>query len=283
MQTQIIDGNRISETLYEQFKNELERMAMSGQGIPGLAVVMVGDDKASQVYVNRIIRKCESVGLLTVRFDFSVSATTEEVIAKIKDLNADATYSGILVQLPLPKSFDEMAVREAIAPEKDIDSAGSANIGKFYTHSKCYAPCTPKGMHRLLKSLNVDLVGLHAVVVGRSHVVGKPIADLLLRENMTVTVCHSKTKDLKAITRQGDVIMLGVGRANLLKADMIKEGAIVIDAGINVIDGKVCGDADYADLLNHAGYMTPVPGGVGPMTIAMLIENVMEACAVTCE
>lgn len=282
MQTQLIDGNKISEGLYDQLKNQLSDMKASGMRIPGLAVVMVGDDQASHLYVNRIIRKCESIGLVAKRFDFSDSATTEDVLTKIYELNEDSTYSGILVQLPLPKSFDEVAVREAISPEKDIDSAGSANIGKFYTHAKCYAPCTPKGMHRLLKSLNQDLVGLHAVVVGRSHVVGKPIADLLLRENMTVTVCHSKTKDLKAITQQGDVIMLGVGRANLLKADMIKEGAIVIDAGINVVDGKVCGDADYADLLDTAGYLTPVPGGVGPMTIAMLIENVMEASKVTC-
>jgi len=282
METQIIDGNKISEALYSDLKQRLAVFKTSDTRTPGLAVVMVGDDQASHLYVNRIIRKCESIGLHAVRFDFPETASDEEVLLKIQSLNMDAAFSGILVQLPLPKSFDEVKIREAIAPHKDIDSAGSANIGKFYTHSHCYVPCTPKGMHRLLLTLNMDLVGKHAVVIGRSHVVGKPIADLLLRENMTVTVCHSKTVDLRAMTLQADVIMLGVGRANLLKADMIKEGAVVIDAGINVVDGKVCGDADYADLLGKSGYLTPVPGGVGPMTIAMLIENVIEAASASC-
>lgn len=282
MMTQWIDGQAEASKIYASLKERIAQLQTDTGRVPGLAIVLVGDDKASALYVNRIVNKCLEIGLKADRFVFPEAASTETVLEQIEALNQDCQYCGILVQFPLPKTIDEKQIREAIAPEKDIDSAGSANIGKFYASAHCFIPCTPKGMYRLLKDLNLPLVGLNAVVIGRSHVVGKPIADLLLRENMTVTICHSKTKDLKAMTLQADVIMLGVGKAGLLKGDMIKEGAIVIDAGINVVDGKVVGDADQEDLTGKAGYLTPVPGGVGPMTVAMLVENVMEACHAIC-
>ncbi len=283
MSTHIIDGNREAELVFEALKNQIDQASRQTSNKPGLAIVFVGEDRPSHLYVNRIIKKCVEIGLKADRFDYPLGTTMEVLLSKVHELNENSAYCGILVQLPLPKGYDEHAIREAIAPHKDVDSAGSANIGKFYTSAKCFVPCTPKGMHRLLKNLNLDLVGKHAVVIGRSHVVGKPIADLLLRENMTVTVCHSKTKNLKEMTLQADVIMLGVGRPNLLTGNMVKAGVVIIDAGINVVEGKVCGDADYGSLVDHAGYLTPVPGGVGPMTIAMLVENVMEAFLMICD
>lgn len=283
MHTQMIDGHFEAERVYADLKDRITSANKSTERIPGLAIVLVGEDRASQLYVNKIVEKCDEIGLNALVVNFADNVTDETVLSKINELNHDCDYCGILVQFPLPKGFDELKIREAIAPDKDIDSAGSVNIGKFYATADCYIPCTPKSMYRLLKNLNLELVGKHAVVIGRSHVVGKPISDLLLRENMTVTICHSKTKDLKAMTLQADVIMLGVGKPNLLTGDMIKEGAIVIDAGINMHEGKLVGDADTASLMDKAAYLTPVPGGVGPMTIAMLVENVMEASLKSCE
>lgn len=282
METQIIDGNRIASELYVDYRRKIEGLFSTYDRAPGLAVILVEGDQASQVYVNRIIKKCTEIGLKADLFAFSGDVETVTLVEKVIELNKSSVYDGIIVQFPLPKNLDEQQVREAISPLKDVDAAGSSNIGKFYTGSKSFIACTPKGMYHLLKGLNQPLSGKHGVVIGRSHVVGKPIADLLLRENMTVTVCHSKTQHLESITKQADVIMLGVGRAKLLTKEMVKSGAIIIDAGINVVDGKLVGDADYLDLLGEVSYMTPVPGGVGPMTIAMLVENVIEAFETSC-
>lgn len=274
----IIDGNKAAEVVYESLKAQIEQLENREHFKPGVAIVLVGSDPSSKMYVNMIVSKCEALGIRADVFEFAADTTTQVVVDKLHTLNEDCAYCGIIVQFPVPKHLDAMAIREAIAPEKDVDSAGSVNIGKFYATHDCYIPCTPKGMHRLLKSLDVDLTGKHAVVVGRSHVVGKPLADMLLNDNMTVTVCHRKTTDLGYFTRQADVIMAGAGVAHLIKSDMVKPGAIVIDAGINMLNNKVVGDVDTEAVKAVASAITPVPGGVGPMTIAMLIENILMAC-----
>lgn len=274
----IIDGNKAAEAVYSEMRIKIDQMENRDHFTPGVAIIMVGNDPSSKVYVNMIVKNCEALSIKANVYDFDENASTDVVVDQIKQLNEDCSYCGIIVQFPVPKHLNALAIREAISPEKDVDSAGSANIGKFYATNDCYVPCTPKGMHRLLKSLNVPLTGKHAVVIGRSHVVGKPIADMLLNENMTVTVCHSKTVDLGSYTRQADVIMAGAGVAHLITADMVKPGAIVIDAGINVLNNKLVGDVDTDAVQDVASAITPVPGGVGPMTIAMLIENIMMAC-----
>jgi methylenetetrahydrofolate dehydrogenase (NADP+)/methenyltetrahydrofolate cyclohydrolase len=274
----IIDGNKVAEKVYTELKQKIDKLENKDHFKPGVAILMVGEDKSSKMYVNMIQQKCEWIGIRADVFEFDASCDTQTIIDKIQLLNVDCTYCGIIVQFPVPKEMDSLRIRESIAPSKDVDSAGSANIGKFYATSDCYVPCTPKSMHRLLKEIDVDLVGMDAVVIGRSHVVGKPIADMLLNENMTVTVCHSRTKDLSAYTKKADVIMAGAGVAHLITADMVKENAIIIDAGINVKDGQLLGDVDTDGVMDKVMAITPVPGGVGPMTIAMLIENVIEAC-----
>jgi methylenetetrahydrofolate dehydrogenase (NADP+)/methenyltetrahydrofolate cyclohydrolase len=278
----IIDGSQQAELVYERLKKTVSQLKNKENFKPGVAIYMVGEDHSSKIYVNMIVSKCEWIGIRADVFSFDEKATTDDVVAHIEALNHDCTYCGIIVQFPLPKGFDALRIREAIAPSKDVDSAGSANIGKFYATHNCYVPCTPKSMHRLLLSLEMDLVGKHAVVIGRSHVVGKPIAEILISENMTVTVCHSKTKDLASYTKRADVIMAATGVAHLLTGDFIKEGAVVIDAGINMLGGKLVGDVQTESCLEKAYAITPVPGGVGPMTIAMLIENILEACYNTC-
>ncbi len=274
----LIDGNKAAEAIYEQLRAKIDQLENRDHFKPGVAILMVGSDPSSKLYVNMIVKNCEALSIRADVFHFDMETSTETVVKELHRLNEDCSYCGIIVQFPVPKHLDAMAIREAISPEKDVDSAGSANIGKFYATHDCYVPCTPKGMHRLLKSLDVELSGKHAVVIGRSHVVGKPIADILLNENMTVTVCHRKTVDLGSYTRQADVIMAGAGVAHLITADMVKPGAIVIDAGINMLDNKVVGDVDTEAVKNVASAITPVPGGVGPMTIAMLIENILMAC-----
>lgn len=274
----ILDGNKAAEAVYEQMRIRIDQLEHRDHFKPGVAILMVGHDPSSKLYVNMIVKNCEALSIRADVFDFPEDTTTEAVVSRLQHLNEDCNYCGIIVQFPVPRHLDALAIREAISPEKDVDSAGSANIGKFYATHDCYIPCTPKGMHRLLKSLDMDLTGKHAVVIGRSHVVGKPLADMLLNDNMTVTVCHRKTVDLGYYTRQADVIMAGAGVAHLVTADMVKPGAIVIDAGINMLGGKVVGDVDTEAVKEVAYAITPVPGGVGPMTIAMLIENILMAC-----
>ncbi len=271
-----IDGKELAKEIMDNHVRRLAALAEKGIN-PKLAIVFVGEDKSSRVYVNMILKRCAKVGLAAELITFSANCDIADLLAKIEALNTDDRYAGIIVQLPLPKQLDEERVREAIAPLKDVDSAGTRNIGLFYAGNDCHKPCTPLSMLALLKTVDDNLTGKHAVVIGRSNVVGKPIANMLLAENMTVTICHSRTKDIAAHTRQADVVMAATGFKHLVTKEMLKPGAIVIDAGIIVEDGKVYGDVDPAGIEDVAKAVTPVPGGVGPVTIAMLIGNVIDA------
>lgn len=278
----LIDGKAAAAAYGVTLKERIETWTQ-GSGIqPGLAVVLCGEDPSSKVYVNNIVKKCTELGVAVTKHLVDPAEGTEALRQQVLALNADPAVHGIIVQFPLPKTLDEKLIRETVAPEKDVDSAGSANIGRLYAGLEGFVPCTPKGMMLLLKSLNLNLSGLHGVVVGRSNVVGKPVAQLMLNENMTVTICHSRTKDLAAITAQADVLMTGVGVAEMIGPDHIKEGAVVIDAGINVTETGIVGDVAWKACLEKAGAITPVPGGVGPTTNLMLAENTLEACMRQC-
>lgn len=275
----ILSGKDLSAELTAQQKERAAELAQ--QGIyPGLAVVLVGDDSASQIYVRNKGIACETIGIYskTIRLPFDCSQ--EELETTINELNLDKKISGILVQLPLPKHLDEEAALACILPEKDVDGFHLTNAGKLFTNQQGVIPCTPKGMLHMLKHAGIDLMGKEAVIIGRSNIVGKPAAMLLLNEHCTVTVCHSKTINLSEHTRRADILVAAIGKANFVTADMVKPGAVVIDVGINRVDGKVVGDVDYEAVEKVAGYITPVPGGVGKMTISMLMENTLEAaCA----
>ncbi len=272
----IIDGKKLSEEIMDNHAKRLAALAERGISAK-LAIVFVGNDKSSRVYVNMILKRCAKIDLPTELIEFAEDCAIEDLIAKIEALNGDDNYSGIIVQLPLPKQLDEERVREAISPLKDVDSAGTRNIGLFYAGSDCHKPCTPLSMLALLKTVDDNLTGKRAVVIGRSNVVGKPIANMLLAENMTVSICHSKTADLAAYTKQADVVMAATGFKHLVTKDMLKADSIVIDAGIIVEDGQVYGDVNPDGVENVVKALTPVPGGVGPVTIAMLIGNVIDA------
>jgi methylenetetrahydrofolate dehydrogenase (NADP+)/methenyltetrahydrofolate cyclohydrolase len=273
----IIDGNALSA----QLRGEVMRraQALKARGItPGLAVVLVGDNPASQVYVRNKVKACADAGLHSVLERYEADMTEAALLARIDALNKDPSIHGILVQLPVPKHIDANKVIEAIAPEKDVDGFHIASAGALMVGQPGFLPCTPYGCMKMLESINYDLRGKHAVVIGRSNIVGKPMAMLLLQKNATVTICHSGTKDLKAMTLQADVIVAAVGKVNVLTADMVKPGAVVIDVGMNRNDqGKLCGDVDYEGVRAVAGAITPVPGGVGPMTITMLLVNTLES------
>ena len=275
----ILSGKDLSAELTSQQKERAAELAQ--QGIyPGLAVVLVGEDSASQIYVRNKGIACETIGIYskTIRLPFDCSQ--EELETTVYELNLDKKISGILVQLPLPKHLDEEAALACILPEKDVDGFHLTNAGKLFTNQQGVIPCTPKGMLHMLKRAGIDLMGKEAVIIGRSNIVGKPAAMLLLNEHCTVTVCHSKTINLSEHTRQADILVAAIGKANFVTADMVKPGAVVIDVGINRVDGKVVGDVDYEAVEKVAGYITPVPGGVGKMTISMLMENTLEAaCA----
>ncbi len=272
----LIDGKKLAKEIMENHASRLKALAEKGIN-PKLAIVFVGQDKSSRVYVNMILKRCEKVGLATELIEFDENCAMTDLTAKIEMLNTDDSYSGVIVQLPLPKQLDEERVREAIAPLKDVDSAGTRNIGLFYAGTDCHKPCTPLSMLALLKTVDDNLTGKQAVVIGRSNVVGKPIANMLLAENMTVTICHSRTKNIAEHTKQADVVMAATGVKHLVTKDMLKAGSIVIDAGIIVEDGKVYGDVDPNGIEDIVKAVTPVPGGVGPVTIAMLIGNVINA------
>ena len=275
----ILSGKDLSAELTSQQKERAAELAQ--QGIyPGLAVVLVGEDSASQIYVRNKGIACETIGIYskTIRLPFDCSQ--EELETTINELNLDKKISGILVQLPLHKHLDEEAALACILPEKDVDGFHLTNAGKLFTNQQGVIPCTPKGMLHMLKHAGIDLMGKEAVIIGRSNIVGKPAAMLLLNEHCTVTVCHSKTINLSEHTRRADILVAAIGKANFVTADMVKPGAVVIDVGINRVDGKVVGDVDYEAVEKVAGYITPVPGGVGKMTISMLMENTLEAaCA----
>jgi methylenetetrahydrofolate dehydrogenase (NADP+) / methenyltetrahydrofolate cyclohydrolase len=277
MTAQIIDGNALSKQLRTQVAARAQ--ALKARGItPGLAVVLVGDNPASQVYVRNKVKACEDSGLHSVLEKYEASMTESELLSRVDALNNDPTIHGILVQLPLPSHINAQRVIEAISPSKDVDGFHIASAGALMTGMPGFWPCTPYGCMKMLESIGYDLRGKHAVVIGRSNIVGKPMALMLLQQNATVTVCHSATPDLKAMTLQADVIVAAVGKRNVLTADMVKPGAVVLDVGMNRDDeGKLCGDVDFEGVKQVASHITPVPGGVGPMTITMLLVNTLEA------
>jgi methylenetetrahydrofolate dehydrogenase (NADP+)/methenyltetrahydrofolate cyclohydrolase len=245
---------------------------------PGLAVILAGDDPASKVYVRNKTRACEEVGVRSQQIDYPASVTQEELMGRIRKLNADPAVHGILVQLPLPEHIDSARVLAAVAPQKDVDGFHAENMGALLAGEPGLVPCTPAGVMRLLESAGIAVAGRRAVVIGRSNIVGKPLALLLLQRDATVTICHSKTRDLEKIAREADILVAAIGRAKLVGAAMVKPGACVIDVGVNrLADGSLAGDVDFAAVKDVAGWITPVPGGVGPMTIAMLLENCLHA------
>ena len=281
MTAQLIDGNALSRQLRTEVAQRAAALKARGT-TPGLAVVLVGDNPASQVYVRNKVKACEDSGLHSVLEKYEADMTEAALLARVQALNNDPSIHGILVQLPLPQHIDAQKVIEAISPAKDVDGFHIASAGALMTGMPGFWPCTPYGCMKMLESLNdgkgYDLKGKHAVVIGRSIIVGKPMALMLLAKNATVTICHSATSDLKAQTLQADVIVAAVGKRNVLTADMVKPGAVVIDVGMNRNDeGKLCGDVDFEGVKNVAGWITPVPGGVGPMTITMLLVNTLEA------
>ena len=277
MTAQIIDGKALAEELRQSFKARVEALAARGQR-PGLAVVLVGEDPASQVYVRNKVNACQAVGMHSEKIIYAAAVDPEIVLKKIAELNSDPAIHGILVQLPLPGQFDEEAVLAAIAVAKDVDGFHATNVGALAQGNPRFIPCTPYGVMKMFVKGNVDLSGKEAVVIGRSNIVGKPMALLLINAGATVTVCNSRTKDLAGHTRRADILVVAVGKPRFVTADMVKPGAVVIDVGINRLpDGKLCGDVDFAGCLDVAGQITPVPGGVGPMTITMLLANTIEA------
>jgi methylenetetrahydrofolate dehydrogenase (NADP+)/methenyltetrahydrofolate cyclohydrolase len=277
MTAQLIDGNALSQQLRAQVAADTQ--ALKAQGLtPGLAVVLVGDNPASQVYVRNKVKACHDAGLHSVLEKYDATMTEAELLARVEALNNDVSIHGILVQLPLPAHIDAQKVIEAISPAKDVDGFHIASAGALMTGMPGFWPCTPYGCMKMLESIGYKLKGKHAVVIGRSNIVGKPMALMLLQQNATVTICHSATQDLKAQTLQADLIVAAVGKRNVLTADMVKPGAVVLDVGMNRNDeGKLCGDVDFEGVKQVASYITPVPGGVGPMTITMLLVNTLES------
>ena len=277
MTAQLIDGNALSKQLRAQVA--LDTLALKAQGLtPGLAVVLVGDSPASQVYVRNKVKACEDAGLFSVLEKYEATLTEADLLARVAALNQDSRIHGILVQLPLPAHIDAQKVIEAISPAKDVDGFHIASAGALMTGLPGFWPCTPYGCMKMLESIGYELKGKHAVVLGRSNIVGKPMALMLLQKDATVTVAHSHTQNLKALTLQADVIVAAVGKRNVLTADMVKPGAVVLDVGMNRNDeGKLCGDVDFEGVKNVASFITPVPGGVGPMTITMLLVNTLES------
>ena len=277
MTAQILDGNALGQKLRAGFKQKADELAAQGVR-PGLAVILVGEDPASQVYVRNKVNACAQAGFHSEKHVFPADVAPQVVLDKIADLNADEKIHGILVQLPLPKHFDSDAVLDAIAAEKDVDGFRAENVGALMQGQPCFIPCTPYGAMKFFEDAGISLKGKEAVVVGRSNIVGKPMAMLLMHAGATVTVCHSQTRDLKGHCMRADVLVAAIGKPKMITGDMIKPGAVVIDVGINRLpDGKLCGDVDFEAAKEVASYITPVPGGVGPMTITMLLANTLES------
>lgn len=277
MSALVLDGKTVSSAVKEEVAKEVK--ALSDKGINScLAVVIVGDDPASRVYVNNKKKACEVCGIKSLEYALPSSTTNGELLSLVKELNENPEVNGILVQLPLPKHLDEKLVIESIDPKKDVDAFHASNVGKIMIGEYDFLPCTPAGVMEIMKYYNIETEGKDCVVIGRSNIVGKPMAMLLLHANGTVTITHSKTKNLKEICRKADILVAAIGKANFVTADMVKEGAVVLDVGINRLDnGKLCGDVDYINVSEVASAITPVPGGVGPMTIAMLMKNTLKA------
>ena len=279
MAAQILDGKTLAAAMRADLKQRVAALVQRGVR-PGLAVILAGDDPASRVYVRNKTAAAEQVGVASSLIALPAAVTEAQLMERISKLNADPAVHSILVQLPLPKHIDGPRVLEAIAPAKDVDGFHQANLGALMAGRPGVVPCTPFGCMRLLEHAGVQIAGRHAVVLGRSNIVGKPMAMLLLQRDATVTICHSKSTDLKGITKQADILVAAVGRAKLVSAEMVKPGACVIDVGINRLpDGKLAGDVDFASVREVAGWITPVPGGVGPMTVAMLLENCVNAAS----
>lgn len=275
---QVIDGKLVAKLTREDIAKQVAALPQDTLGKIGLAVILVGDDPASQVYVRNKINGCAEVGITSTLVKMPADSTQEEVAEKIEALNADPAVSGILLQLPVPKHLDEAALLHLIDPAKDVDGCHYVQKGKLWTGEPELIPCTPYGVIKLLDHYSIPIEGRNAVVVGRSNLVGKPLAQLLLDRNATVTICHSRTKDLGAVTSSADIVCVAIGKAKFLKADMVKEGAVVIDVGMDRDEnGKLCGDVDYAEVAPKCSYITPVPGGVGPMTVTMLLQNTVKA------
>ena len=274
MSAVIMDGKALAEKVKAQIREKVSKLRRQ----PGLAVILVGDNPASQVYVRNKERDCAQCGIMCYDYHLPQDASQEDVLDLVEKMNNYGAVDGILVQLPLPEQIDERVVLEAIAPDKDVDAFHPENVGRIMQGQAYYKPCTPAGVMEILHEYGIDPAGKHCVVVGRSNIVGKPMAMLLLHENATVTICHSKTPDLKAQCRQADILVSAVGKTGLITADMVKPGAVVIDVAMNRSEsGKLCGDVDFVPVSRVASYITPVPGGVGPMTRAMLMENTYKA------
>lgn len=273
----IIDGKSIAEEIRTSIKERVSKMKEAMNINPSLTVILVGDNPASQVYVRNKERACIEVGIDSNIIRLSEKTSEQELLDTIQKLNEDRSVHGILVQLPLPEQINEDKIIAAIDPNKDVDGFHPINRGKLFAGEKSLEPCTPMGIIRLLDHIGYEIEGKNAVIIGRSNIVGKPVALMLLKRNATVTIVHTRTKDIKSITQTADILVVAVGRAKIVDSSYIKEGAVVIDVGINRLDGKLCGDVDFDDVKDKAGYITPVPRGVGPMTIAMLLENTLTA------
>jgi methylenetetrahydrofolate dehydrogenase (NADP+)/methenyltetrahydrofolate cyclohydrolase len=277
----ILDGKKLSQKIRQQVKEEAEKLKAEGI-TPGLAVILVGNDPASQVYVGMKAKACKESGIYSIVHEFPETITEKELLDTIERINQNPNIHGLLIQLPLPKHIDTTKVLEAVDPAKDVDGFHPYNVGRLVAGLDSFAPCTPLGVMELFKEYNIDVKGLDACVVGASNIVGKPMQALLLNEFATVDICHIETKDLKAHTKRADIVIVGVGKINLITEDMVKDGAIVVDIGINrTEDGKLVGDVDFENVSKKASYITPVPGGVGPMTIAMLLKNTIKAAKAT--
>ena len=273
----ILDGKAVSAKVKEEVKEEVEALKKQGVSV-GLAVIIVGNNPASRTYVNNKKKACEAAGILSEEYALPEETTQEELLALVEELNHKDSINGILCQLPLPKQLDEEAVIAAISEKKDVDAFSAVNVGHIMIGDYSFLPCTPAGIMEILRYYNIDVAGKECVVIGRSNIVGKPMAMLLLHQNGTVTICHSKTKNLKDVTSRADILVAAVGIPHFVTADMVKDGAVVIDVGMDRDEnGKLCGDVDFAAVEPKASYITPVPGGVGPMTIATLLKNTVTA------
>lgn len=277
MTAKIIDGKLVSQEIRKRVALETEALKAKTGKVPGLATVLVGEDPASAVYVRNKNRICREVGFQSFEQNLQVTTTEADLLKLVDNLNRNDAVNGILVQLPLPKQIDTNKILQAIDPRKDVDGFHPANVGRLVAGDAVFAPCTPAGIIELLDFYHLGIEGKHAVVLGRSNIVGKPVAMLLLHRHATITLCHSRTRDLPAMTRSADILVAAIGRPEFVTGDMIREGAVVIDVGINRVDGKLVGDVQFSEAAKKASYITPVPGGVGPMTIAMLMDNTLKA------
>ena len=274
---EILDGKALSNKIKAQIKEDVQELSKYNI-TPGLAVILVGNDPASQTYVSMKAKACKEVNIYSVVHEFPETISEEELLNTIESINKDSNIHGLLIQLPLPKHINTTKILEAVDPKKDVDGFHPYNVGRLVTNLDGFVPCTPLGVMELLNEYNIDVQGMDACVVGASNIVGKPMASLLLNANATVDICHIYTKDLKAHTQKADIVIVGVGKPNLITADMVKDGAIIIDIGINRLEnGRLVGDVDFENVSKKASYITPVPGGVGPMTIAMLLKNTIKA------